>query len=147
MATREGGYIVLQRSFWTSPDIVQLRADQRFVAATMVMLANWKAGHFVAPGGLIRVDRGQLAHTMEHIAEAANCKVATVRSTINRLSNSGFLTLQIHPGVGHGVRVITVKNYDKYQRVDSEEEESEIELPRRQVADASQTPLRQVALI
>jgi hypothetical protein len=122
MEDREGGYTFFFRSVESSPDFLGLRADQSWVAIRLTQLANFKPAFCRIRGQAVRVERGELAHSLETIAERTNVTVKVARTTINRLLKSGFLSsreIEISgtaagTGPGTKVRILRVVSYDKF---------------------------------
>lgn len=120
------GWVVLHRKVRRSELWRSLRADQRGVLVTLLLLANWKPKRVRYGDEWFELRRGELYHTLQTIAGEANCSVAVVRSTIAALmaddrevgGNGPFLSERFpfsDTGSRTGPRVLTVVNYSKYQ--------------------------------
>ncbi|WP_242394835.1 DnaA N-terminal domain-containing protein [Anaeromyxobacter oryzisoli] len=123
---REVGWVKLWRRLRSSPLWRSLRADQKGVLATLLLLANWKPGQARWHGRPYEVARGELAHSLEEIAEEAGCTVKVVRTTLVALmaddsefgGNGAFIT-ERYPisgtGPGTGPRVLRIEKYEDFQ--------------------------------
>lgn len=115
------GYVKLFRSIESSEDFAGLRADQAWVAVRILQLANFKPAFHSFRGHPIRVERGELAHTLETIAARAHTTIKVVRTTIARLQRTGFLGTRTGTVAGTPYRILIVKNYERFQGEDSGE--------------------------
>jgi hypothetical protein len=125
---REGGFVVLLRKVRSSDLWKSLRADQKGVFVTLLLLANWKPQKARWKDQWYEVARGELGHTLERIAEEAGASVAVVRSTLAVLmaddsaaGGNGPAVAERYPipntGPRTGPRVLTIVNYDRLQSV------------------------------
>lgn len=125
---REGGFIVLKRRVRSSDLWRSLRADQRGVFVTLLLLANWKPSKGRWRDQWFEVGRGELYHSLEEIAAEANVSVKVVRTTLVALmaddrvaGGNGPVITERYPisgtGPGTGPRVLTIVNYAKYQDI------------------------------
>lgn len=123
---REGGFVAVHRRLRSSPVFRSLSAPQRSVFLTILLLANWKEGRFLRGGAWIVVHRGELAHSLETIADEAAVSVKVVRTTLAKLmsddsstgGNGPFLTGRwTGTEPGRGLRVLRVEKYAEYQDV------------------------------
>lgn len=129
-----GGWVALNREIldsylWTLPP------PQRVVAITILVSANWKRGETFSGGERVVIERGQLMTSLPSLAKLCRIKsIQTIRTGLLNLKKAQFLTWT---STAH-YRVITITNYERYQRVD-DEANSQIN---RRVTDAQQTPNR-----
>jgi hypothetical protein len=125
---RERGFIVLLRRVQSSALWRSLRADQRGVFVTMLLLANWRTAKARWRDQWYAVERGEFAHTLQTIAVEANASVAVVRSTLAALmaddtcaGGNGPTIVERYPipntGPGTGPRVLRWVNYARFQDV------------------------------
>jgi hypothetical protein len=112
---REAGFVVLHRRIGSWPLWRSLRAEQRHVVTTILLLANWAPGSFWYGTTEVKVGRGELAHSLEAIAEAAGTSTKIVRTVVAKLVSEGFLGTRPGTESGTGPRVLIVRNYDRYQ--------------------------------
>ena len=116
----DGGWITLHRKVRGSDLWRSLRADQRGVFVTLLLLANWAPRKARWGEHWYVVGRGELSHTLQTIAREAGASVKVVRSTVAALRSDGAVS-EKYPisgtGPGTGPRVLTIVNYDKYQDV------------------------------
>jgi hypothetical protein len=116
-AATDGGYVLLARKLaardgWP----VQLRAEHFKFMVLLLLRARWRDGDYLAPdGNVIKIKRGQYAAPVRRMAEEFRLSYANCRSAVTILESAGFLTHE----VTHGVTVITVCNYERYQDVKS----------------------------
>jgi hypothetical protein len=110
------GFITLHRTVLDWPLYRYLRADQRHVITTLLMLANWKPSVVWVAGQRYEVGRGELVHTEETIGEEAGCGRQVVRTVLDLLSKDGFISTRELASEGtRRVRAITIRNYDRFQ--------------------------------
>ncbi len=116
-AAADGGYVLLARKVaardgWP----VQLRAEHFKFMVLLLLRARWRDGDYLAPdGNVIKIKRGQYASSVRRMAEEFKLSYANCRSAVSILESAGFLTHK----VTHGVTLITVCNYERYQDVKS----------------------------
>ncbi len=114
-AAADGGYVLLARKLaardgWP----VQLRAEHFKFMVLLLLRARWRDGDYLAPDGtVIKIKRGQYASSIRRMAEEFKLSYANCRSAISILEGAGFLTHK----VTHGVTLITVCKYGRYQDV------------------------------
>jgi hypothetical protein len=114
-AAADGGYVLLARKLaardgWP----VQLRAEHFKFMVLLLLRARWRDGDYLAPGGtVIKIKRGQYASPTRRMAAEFNLPRYQVRAATAVLSRTGFLTQE----VTHGVTVITIRNYERYQDI------------------------------
>jgi hypothetical protein len=115
---REGGFIVLHRRIESWPLYESMNGEQRHVITTLLLAANWKPGSFWYGKTQIFVGRGELALAEETIAQRAGSSRKVVRNVLAKLEAEGFLSRKKVHESGQCPTVITIKNYDEYQRID-----------------------------
>jgi len=96
---------ILNSSLWTQ------RMPDRILAITCICVANWRPRKIWFDGHQIEVGRGQFIRSIQQLAEASRLTVQNVRSSLNHLISTGFLT-RIPKGQSY---LYTVSKYDKYQ--------------------------------
>lgn len=79
----------------------------------LVSEAAWKPRTVGRAGAVIELERGQLAHSIRFMAEAWGWSKSSVDRFLTRLKTGTM----IETDAGTGVVVITICNYDAYQRV------------------------------
>lgn len=114
---REGGFVVLHRRIESWPLWRSLRGEQRHVVTTILLLANWGDGTFWYGTTPVKVGRGELAHSLETIAERAAVSIKVVRTVVAKLLAEGFLGTRSGTESGTGPRVLIVRNYELYQSI------------------------------
>jgi hypothetical protein len=125
---REVGWVVFWRRIRSSALWKSLRADQKGVLVTIVLMANWKPAQARWRDRFYEVARGELAHSLDEIAKEAGCTVKVVRTTLvalmaddRPLGGNGPFVTERYPisgtGPGTGPRVLRIEKYDEYQRV------------------------------
>ena len=116
-AAADGGYVLLARKVaardgWP----VQLRAEHFKFMVLLLLRARWRDGDYLAPdGNVIKIKRGKYGSSVRRMAEEFKLSYANCRSAVSILESAGFLTHK----VTHGVTLITVCNYERYQDVKS----------------------------
>lgn len=121
---REGGFIVIHRRIESWPLYAHLRADQRHVVTTLLLMANWKDSELWTLRGPVSVKRGQLVASEYAIAERAGCGRQVVRTVIALLEREGFLARvpafsnpTANPANARTPHLITITNYGRFQSV------------------------------
>jgi len=120
MADREHGFIVIQRRVQSSAIWRSLTGEQRSVFLSLLLLANWGEDRFMYGTEWVEVGRGELAHSLETIAEHAAVSVKVVRTTVAKLIAGQVLSARMGTHLGTGPRVLTVLNYNKHQDMPAE---------------------------
>jgi hypothetical protein len=131
VSEHERGFVVILRKIRWSALWRSLRADQKGVLVTLLLLANWGTKKARWKDTWFDVGRGELYHSLETIAAESGCTVKVVRTTLvilmaddRPLGGNGPFLSEKYPilgtGPGTGPRVLSIVNYDKYQDVRSE---------------------------
>lgn len=113
----DDGFILLARKLaardgWP----VQLRAEHFKFMVLLLLRARWRDCDFLAPdGAVLSVKRGQYASSVRRMAAESRISVRNCRTAIEKLEKAGFLTRQVL----HGITVLTICNYDRYQTMTS----------------------------
>jgi hypothetical protein len=90
----------------------------------VLILANWKDGAVLYAGRWHPVRRGELAHSLETIAEEAAVSAKVVRSAVKKFliddtqtgGNGPFISVRwTGTKEGTGLRILTVRNYERWQ--------------------------------
>jgi hypothetical protein len=111
----DDGFILLARKLaardgWP----VQLRAEHFKFMVLLLLRARWRDCDFLAPdGAVLSVKRGQYASSTRRMAAEFNVPRHQIRAALDVLSRAGFLAHE----VAHGVTVITLRNYERYQDI------------------------------
>lgn len=103
------GYIRLYRSLMGHPAFANDSEAMAF--AWLVAKAQWKATQQRYKGQCIKLKRGQVAVSQRDMARALDRD----KSWVNRLWKKTTREAMIEAEVNHGVTIITILNYDKYQ--------------------------------
>lgn len=93
---------ILNSSLWT------MRADDRVVAMTCIALCNRKPRRWWNGEREILIETGQFVRSREGLAKACNLPLQRVRTSVQHLENTGFLTRK-------STRAYTVYSLPKYQ--------------------------------
>ncbi len=109
------GFILLARKLASRDGWpVQLRAEHFKFMVLLLLRARWRDCDFLAPdGAVIKVKRGQYASSVRRMAEEFRLSIQNVRTALRLLEEYKFATR----AVTHGVTVITVLNYERYQDI------------------------------
>lgn len=78
----------------------------------LILRANWKDGRFQG----VEIPRGSLASSYQNLANETGLSVQNVRTAVKKLKNTGELTVSRQAKFS----VFTVKNYSKYQTLNTE---------------------------
>lgn len=111
MEEREGGFIKIHRRIESWDLWRHLRADQRMVVVTLLLMANWKDSHAWAGKKRFEVKRGQVLASYSTIAKRAGTTIQVVRTTVALLRAAGFLNTE--PNTHKSL--LTISNYCRYQ--------------------------------
>lgn len=107
------GFLALPRRLCGSPLFESLRADERYVAVTMLLRARFAPGEFYFAGRRYPLTPGQFIDSEETIASAAGSTRKVVRSVLRKLSGAGVITrTRAHPA-GQCPHVTTIVGYER----------------------------------
>jgi hypothetical protein len=98
-----------------------LTSGQRCVLIAVIEMACWKPSRFWSRTARVEIEvpRGSFVATQETIASRAGVTRKVARGALEQLEAAGFLNRQIiGPQRGHGVTLLTIVNYDRYQGAD-----------------------------
>jgi hypothetical protein len=111
------GFILLARKLASRDGWpVQLRAEHFKFMVLLLLRARWRDCDFLAPDGtVIKIKRGQYASSVRRMAAEFRLSYKNCRTAIGILEQLGFLAQY----VSHGVTVLTVRNYEHYQDIQS----------------------------
>ena len=98
---------IMDNPLWKSKDPF----DCRSAWVDLILLANHKDGTFFASGELIKIPRGSLFTSLEHLSLRWNWSVKKVRGYLKVLSEAQMLVTK---GTHRGT-LISLINYDIYQ--------------------------------
>jgi len=107
----KGGYIKLHRLMLESW-VNDLKPAYFKVTVNLLLMANWKPGRRIFGGRHVEIGRGQVASSLDSIAE--KCPGVTknqVRAALKLLQKCEFLRIEPTRGFTH----LTILNYSKYQ--------------------------------
>lgn len=109
----ERGVFAVDRGIWTDPDFAKEPFTEREAFLWLVSEAAWKLHRKRADGKVIDLERGQLCHSVRFMAEAWQWSKSRVDRFLGRLENRDMIK---RPS-GTRTPVITICNYDAFQRV------------------------------
>ncbi len=114
-APADDGFILLARKLASRDGWpVQLRAEHFKFMVLLLLRARWRDGDYLAPdGAVIKIKRGQYASSVRRMAGEFGLSIQNVRTALRLLGEYKFATR----AVTHGVTVITVLNYERYQDI------------------------------
>jgi hypothetical protein len=109
------GFILLARKLASRDGWpVQLRAEHFKFMVLLLLRARWRDCDFLAPDGtVIKIKRGQYASSVRRMAAEFRLSIQNVRTALRLLGEYEFATR----AVTHGVTVITILNYERYQDI------------------------------
>ena len=117
-----GAYFKIAHELWNHPVYDRLTCQQFRVMITLIHLANWKSSRVIGRDGVeFEISRGEMIYTQEQIGAASRTKRQVVRGTLAILEKIGFL----NQTTNHGLSVITICNYSKWQDVKSEHNQTD----------------------
>lgn len=106
----QDGAVLIARAIFNS-SLWTMRPQDRIVAVTCIALCNWKPAKWFDGKQEVVIQRGQFVRSLKHIAEAAHLSLQTVRTSLQNLQNTGFLTRKSTSRW----TLITLPKYDFYQ--------------------------------
>lgn len=117
LAEIDGGFIILARKVFDEDHWVwQLKPTHFKFLIGVLFMARWKPepGDYTAPDGtVIEIERGQYACPTRRLSKELKLTHQIVRTCLVKFSELDFLTHD----VTHGVTVITIRKYDRYQDI------------------------------
>jgi len=113
----EGGYVKLPRQL-VFGELEKLRPSERWLAIVCLAAANHKSRRFFdrKTKKFINIPRGAFLTSLEKLAAKSGLTVRTVRTGLEILGLTGFLT----NAVTNAGRIISITNFDAYQNQDAE---------------------------
>jgi hypothetical protein len=131
------GYIALHRKAFDNP-IVGSNPTYFHAWFWLLCEAKWKPVRHRIPGKSVVIDlqRGQLSHSRSFIAKALNLSEQRVRTFLDHLKIEGMIAVEIN----QGQMVITICNYNIYQK-DDEEDNQQVNQPINQPITSEQPEL------
>lgn len=110
----ERGVFAVDRGIWDHPLFESREPFTRREAwLWLLSAATWKMKTVFVDGKRVSLTRGQLAHSIRFLAEAWQWPKSNVARFLEALKTETM----IGTDAGHGITIITICNYDKYQRV------------------------------
>ncbi len=106
------GFIVLPRSQINHPLLDTGPYDRRSAWLWLVTSARWARGELNTKGGLVLIQRGQLAVTDTYLANAWDWDRMKVRRFLDAITQANM----IRSDRNQAIRVITICNYEQFQR-------------------------------
>jgi hypothetical protein len=109
----ERGVFAVDRGIWEHPSFANEPLTEREAWIWLIGEASFKARARNIGGKVVQLDRGQLAASVRFMAERWKWSKSRVDRFLKRLK----IETMIGTDVGTGLLVITICNYDRYQRV------------------------------
>ncbi len=106
------GFIVLPRSQICHPLLNKGPHDERSAWLWLVMSARWAPGQLETKGGLVLIERGQLAVTDTYLADAWDWDRIKVRRFLEKITELNMIC----SNRDQTIRVITICDYERFQR-------------------------------
>ena len=125
------GWISLHRELLDKPIWICSTPEQKTILITLLLLANHKEGEWDWGGKRFKVKKGEFVTSLESIRKSAgrNIGIRQIRTAIDRFRNLEFLT---YKATKTG-RVITILNFEKYQRHEEEDRQRDRQTGDKQV--------------
>lgn len=108
------GYIKLYRQLFENPDYFYERFSRMQAWIDLLLLANYEDGYIFIRGIRVEVKRGQVAKSLDSLAERWRWSKHTVQRYLKELETALQIALQKQ----NAITLITIVNYEKYQGVD-----------------------------
>lgn len=110
----ERGVFAVDRGIWDHPLLADRNPFSRREAwIWLISEAAWKPHRRRIAGQSVDLTRGQIAHSLRHLAERWRWSVKRVRVFLEHLKSDAM----IDTVTDTGITVITICNYDEYQKV------------------------------
>lgn len=120
----ERGVFAMDRGWFCHPVFADEPYTEREAWAWLISEAAWKARTRRIGDFIINLERGQVAASLRFMADAWKWHYSKVKRFLDKLKTETM----IETDVKHGVSVITIRNYNKFQRV-SLPDATDIETP------------------
>lgn len=118
----ERGVFAVDRGIWDHPMFATKDPmSKREAWLWLLSEATWKEKAVFVDGKRIKLGRGQLAHSVRFMAEKFGWK----KSKVSRFLDALKTDTMIGTDAGTGVTIITICNYDEYQRVSLPDRDSD----------------------
>jgi len=118
------GYVAIHRQIFESDIFAQEPFTEREAWVWLIAEAAWQDRRKRSGQAVVNLRRGQLAHSRRFMAKAWRWTDSRVYRFLEKLSADGML--KIEPLANHSTSIITICNYDKYQK-DRTSNEAKIE--------------------
>jgi DnaD/phage-associated family protein len=127
----EEGYILIARKIRRSAFWKSLKATHRVILLEILLQAQFRDGEVVRNGEILFLKRGQVATSYQQLVDDIGDKEITVkvaRNAIEKFIKEGFLTKDEEKAKSKKGLLLTIVNYDLYQRPDNYKRLTENEL-------------------
>lgn len=127
----EEGYILIARKIRRSAFWKSLKATHRVILLEILLQAHFRDGEVVRNGEVLFLKRGQVATSYQQLVDDIGDKEITVkvaRNAIEKFIKEGFLTKDEEKAKSKKGLLLTVVNYDLYQRPENYKRLTENEL-------------------
>lgn len=110
------GYIKLYRQLFENPDYFAEKFSRIQAWIDLLLLANYEESAMYVRGIKLQVGRGQLAKSMDSLAERWRWPRYKVEQFLKELENQQQINVQKN----NVISLITIVNYERYQGIDTE---------------------------
>lgn len=110
------GYIKLYRQLFENPDYFAEKFSRIQAWIDLLLLANYEDGYIFVRGIRVEVKRGQLAKSLDYLAERWKWSKHTVLNYLKELETALQIALQRQ----NSISLITIVNYEKFQGADDD---------------------------
>lgn len=118
------GWVCSYRAIWSHP-VFAGDAERVGVWDWMVKTAAWRRTRFRVGGDVIVLERGQLCVSQAQICAETGISRKRLRALLSELEAENAVGIKTATGRANGRSLITIRNYDKYQDVKSNEGQPE----------------------
>lgn len=105
---KDKGFIVLYRDIFDWEWFEDAYVFKLFIC--LIMLANHEPKKYKG----LTIERGTLTTSIEALSQKTKLSINSVKHSLKKLTSTGEITQEVKP---NKYRIITIKNYDKYQAV------------------------------
>ncbi|GGA56674.1 hypothetical protein GCM10007416_32370 [Kroppenstedtia guangzhouensis] len=137
------GWIQLHRKILKSDMWRNFNAKQRDVTITLLLMASHKGNRWEYGGEIHEVQPGQFVTSLDSIEDqcAKDVSIQNIKTTLTKLKRWGFLDWEPLPN--NRGRIITITNWEKYQRMPEDKEQPEPKpepAPKQKEKDGKEPP-------
>lgn len=111
------GFVAMDRDVFDHPLLAGKKRCDLAAWTWLIREAAWRPERIHVAGQTIELQRGQVAHSIRHMAREWKWSVKKVRTFLKRWTREKAISVGLEKGTGGSalITVITICNYDRYQ--------------------------------